>query len=74
MLQRNECFLKVGCKRKYLKFSANSLNQTLLEQLDIMDRNSKEVKLLNSLFKKLYIGRSLCEQIRCLQNGNLKCL
>lgn len=49
-------FWKLAVK-KNLKISANSSNQPLLEQLGIMDRNSKKVKLLNNLFKNcmLYI-------------------
>lgn len=76
MSQGNGCFLEFGCKRKYLKVRANSLQQSLLEQFNIMDRNSKKVKLLSTLFEKkriLYMGGRLCEQAWYLQNGNLKC-
>lgn len=42
--------MEVGCKRKYL--TSNSLNQSLLEQASVMNRNSEKMKLLINLFEQ----------------------
>lgn len=50
VFQGNEYFLETGCKRKCLKISSNSLNQSLLELFNTMDIKSKKMKILNNLF------------------------